>query len=136
MARLEVVEVVEEFLAENWTALPVATINSNEGTPEDITSFVVVQYPFAEETQVTFGAPGDNIFREEGAVRFVLNLERGSGVRQGLAWAKQIAALFRGKDISGVVFGAPTSPVIDDRNEEGAYYSLAVAVPYKHDAVG
>lgn len=115
----------------------VRDINDGKGeTPPSGTPFLVIQYPVATSRQLTFGAPGSNIWRDEGAVRFVLNIEAGAGIESWLAWIDDLAALFRGKTFAGVRTYAPTSPVIDDRNDEAGWYKLSFSVPYDHDVVG
>jgi hypothetical protein len=136
MARKAVVDAVEARLATLWNGPRVVGLNTFGEAPEDGSAFVVVQYPVANEEQITVGAPGNNIFREEGAIRFVINAVRGSGQTQALLWADELAALFRAKEFDGVRTFAPDSPAIDDRNDEGNYYSLAIVVPYWHDITG
>ncbi|WP_185982983.1 phage tail terminator-like protein [Aureimonas mangrovi] len=137
MAQKEVINAIEARLASGWAGADVYGINGTDGdTPEDGTAFVVLQYPYSTARQLTFGAPGFNVWREEGAVRFVIHVERGSGAAQGLNWAAEIAAIFRGKEFDGVQTFAPTSPVVDDANEDGNYYALSFAVPYQFDIVG
>lgn len=124
----------------NWpniSAVEVRDANDGKGdTPPGNTPFLVIQYPVATAAQLTFGSPGSNHWRDEGAIRFVLNIETGSGANQALAWMEEIAALFRGKNFDGVRTYAPTSPVVDDRNDEAGWFKLSFSVPYDHDVVG
>lgn len=131
-----VVDAVEARLAEGWTKCPVVGINLTGNTPKDGSPFVQVSYPVANGEQLTVGAPGQNVYRETGAFRLVVNARRGRGVADGLAWADELAALFRGKEFGGIQTFAPSSPVIDDRNDEGNYFVLSFAVPYQADILG
>ncbi|HEV7416040.1 MAG TPA: hypothetical protein VGN98_07770, partial [Tianweitania sediminis] len=71
------------------------------------------------------------------AFRIVIHVEKGRGTAQGRQWADEIAALFRGRDLDGVLqCWAPTAPVTDDRNTSGSYFILSFAVPYTHDYKG
>jgi hypothetical protein len=99
MALKAVVDAVEARLAANWTLCPVIGANGQGETPDDGSAFLTVQYPVANASQTTIGAPGSNVFREEGAIRFVLNVPRGAGLATGLTWADTLAGLFRSKII-------------------------------------
>lgn len=136
MARQAVCDAVETHLATNWDRATIYGENSEGATPEDGTPFVVVQYPFVTSRQISVGVPGSNLWRDEGAFRIVIHVERGAGTRQGREWADEIAALFRGKDLDVLQTWAPTAPVTDDRNPAGAYYVLSISCPYQHDYYG
>lgn len=136
-----VVDAVEARLGLSWIAsdgsvLPSFGINSTGQTPGDGSPFIETQYPIANGSQITIGSPGTNIWREEGAIRFVLNIQRQGGVAQGLAWADELATLFRGKQFGGVTTWAPSSPVLDNSNDAGNYWTLAFVVPYFFDLTG
>ncbi len=137
MSLLAVSTAVEARLAAHWTRCPVRTLNSTEGdTPADNSAFLVVQYPVGSAAQISTGAPGANVFRDEGAIRFVLNVETGEGTLRALTWIDELASLFRGKLFDGVRTDAPSPPVIDDRNDAGGWFSLSFSVPYQHDIFG
>jgi hypothetical protein len=133
MARKAVIDAVEARLAANWTLCPVIGVNTTAQTPADGSAFLTVQYPVANEEQASIGAPGSNIFREEGGIRFVLNVERGAGLSTGLQWADALASLFRGAVFSGVRVTGLSSPAIDDRNDDGLFFQLSLVVLYEHD---
>lgn len=131
-----VVDAVEGRLAANWKKCPVVGINLAGNVPNGPEPFVQVSYPVANGEQLTVGAPGENVYRETGAFRLVVNARRGKGVAEGLAWADELAALFRGQEFGGIQTFAPSSPAIDDRNDEGKYFVLSIAVPYHADILG
>ncbi|KAB7783480.1 phage tail terminator-like protein [Methylorubrum populi] len=131
-----VVDAVEARMAANWTRCPVEGINLTGNVPKGPEPFVQVSYPVSNGEQLTIGAPGENVYRETGAFRLVVNARRGRGVADGLAWADELAALFRGKEFGGIQTFAPSSPVIDDRNDDGKYFVLSIAVPYQADILG
>ncbi len=133
MARQAVVDTVESYLAANWSAVPVFGENVEGATPTNGSPFILVQYPFMTSQQISIGAPGSNLWRDEGAFRIVIHVERGKGTKQGRQWADQLADLFRGKDLTVIQTSAPSAPVTDDRNDAGSYWKLSFAVPYRHD---
>jgi len=136
MASQAVVAAVNTRLEAAWTTLPVIGPNLQGEPPADGSAFLTVQYPVASEQQKSIGAPAANVWREEGAIRFVLAIERGQGVDQGLQWADALRALFRGKQFSGVTTYAPSPPVIDDSNDDGLYWKLTFVVSYYFDIIG
>lgn len=136
MARKAVIDAVEARLAALWSGPSLRDPILLSEPPADKSAFLVVQYPVANERQASLGAPGDNLFREEGVIRFVLVVPRRQVKSEGYAWADQIAALFRAKEFDGVRTFEASSPVLDDRNPDGGYFTLSVVVLYAHDITG
>ena len=136
MARSEVVDAVRDRLTANWTRTSVFDENSQGSTPADGSAYLDIQFPFSTNQRITFGAPGNNVYREEGAFRLLLNMQRGTGGDTGREWADELAALFLGKHFDGVETFAPDSASSDDANENGQYFTYAVAVPYRFDYFG
>lgn len=136
MADKSVIDAVNARLASLWTSCPVRGLNLEGDTPADGSAFLAVEYPIASSSQISIGSPGSNVYREIGAIRFVINVQRGDGLDGGSQMAKDLAALFRGKQFSGVNTWAPSSPVLDDRNDIGNYWKLTFAVPYYFDLIG
>lgn len=138
MPLASVVAAVEARLEDFWTHCPVRGFADDSGsTPADGSAYLTVQYPFARSDQITVGAPGNNVFREEGGFRFLLNVRRDStGRANALAWSDELATLFRGRhfgasgDVIGITTYSPSSPVIDDSVDDGNYLVLALVVPY------
>lgn len=117
---------------------PVPVIGPNETGDADPAGgmFIAVEFPLANEDQMTIGAPGQNVWREEGVFRIIIAAERNSGLNQALSWADELAARFRGASFDGVQCWAVTSSQMDARNEESGWYRLAVAVGYEHHLYG
>ena len=127
---------VESRLATLWDRCEVRGLNADTSTPAEGGAFLVVQYPVVSSAQITFGTPGSNVWRDEGAFRLALYIRRGDGTDVGLQWIDELSALFRGKFFDGVRTFAPSPSVIDDRNDEDGYFLLATAVPFEHDFFG
>ncbi len=134
MASGAVKAAVRARLADHWTRCEVFYANGPETeVPTGGTVFLAVQFPVSGERQITVGAPGDNVFREEGGIRFVLSIPRDAGTEDYDPWMDELAALFRAKQFGVVTTYAPSSAVLDDRNADGAYFKMAMAVPYSAD---
>lgn len=136
MASAAVIAAVEARIATYWTATPYFGLNTVGDPPADGTPFLSVQYPVANASQISIGAPGAEVFREEGGIRFVLSIQRGQGVAYWQALLETLIANFRAKKFSGVNTWAPTSPVYDDANDNGKYEKLSSVIPYYFDALG
>jgi hypothetical protein len=127
MARTEVVNAVEKRLAELWHHCPVIFQNVIGETPEDGSPWMLVQFPVSNTDRVSVST---RTYREEGGIRFVLHLPRGEGTSRALLWSGELARLFRYQKFDGVETQTPSSPFIDDENENGFYFAAAVTCPY------
>lgn len=132
MAQPAVVTAFKTRVESNWTHCPVID-DDNTSAEKPATPYLAIQFPLASEEQITIGAPGNNMFRESGAARFVLVLTTGSGSDFAAAWLEELRSLLRGKQFDGVTTWAPSSPAYDDRNRIDVYYRLSFAVPYFFD---
>jgi len=128
MASLQVVQAVERRLTENFDSAPFLVENDGEGVPVGHGPFLTVQFPWSRSEWHST----DGFFLEEGAFRFVLSVERGTGTHQGREWLDEIASLFRGAEFEGVQTFAPGSATTDDRSEAEGYYRLSIAIPYEY----
>lgn len=138
MASLAVVTAVQTLLAANWTATPVVGPNQETLVPNDGSAFLVLEFPpVGDETQITIGAQGTRIFREEGAILLTLCIPLGVGLNPTatpyLAEFDALRAAFRGQQFSGVnTLGA--SPAHENgESDKGAYYEVSTAIPYYFD---
>lgn len=124
-----VADAVDIRLAENWTATPIIPYDTLAQPPEDADAFVVVHYP------VVLGARPvlERLFWEEGAIRIILNVKRGIGLSQGLAWADELSWMFRAVKFDGVETFVPDGPIVDDTIENGNWIEYAVVVPYRFE---
>ena len=136
MASAAVIAAVEARVATYWSATPYVGLNTTGDVPADGSAFLTIQYPLANAAQISVGSPGAEVFREEGAVRFVLSIPRGSGVSSWQTLLEALLANFRAKKFAGMQTFAPTSPVFDDSNDNGNYEKLSSALPYYADVIG
>ncbi len=134
MAELQVIEAVQARLGQTWDGIPVVEANTTTKTPGDSSPFLLVQYPaVADRRRMAVNA---EIYREEGAFRLVLNETRGIGLKQAMERCKRLDDLFRDQSFGGVVCQVPSSPFVDDDNEDGNYFQVSVVVPYTFNSTG
>ena len=128
MAKLAVIHAVEGVLSA-WPECPprkaVNDLGEVDGTG---TLFLMVEYPVANGSRQTHGRD----FAEEGAARILIHAERGSGLNHSIEIGEAIARLFRGHRIEGIDFHTPTSPLVNDGNDDGLYFKTSVVVPYTY----
>jgi Bacteriophage related domain of unknown function len=133
MAAKAVEDAVNARLKTNWTTTAVVDDDTTGSAPDDGAPYVTVQYPVAQENQITVGSPGNNVFRESGAFRIVLNWSSGSGKDEPIKQMDQLRAIFRGKQFSGVTTFAPSPGIETVANYQAGRYVLSCAVPYQFD---
>lgn len=136
MASQDVINAVESGQLAQWTHMPIIGWVRRDERTDESASFLQVQYPVANEEQITIGAPGANVWREEGVIRLVLLMNRDEDRATILQRADELRSLFRGKEFAGVQTFAPTPPAIDDNNDDGNFLRLSIAVPYQFDRLG
>lgn len=133
MARHEVMQAVKDRFAARFgpvdldgvsTAIKVFHPNEEADT-NGAAIFVQVQYPVANAIPFL-----NRRMREEGAFRLLIHTERGWGSVASSLIAGALTEIFSFKRFGGVQTFAPSSPVNDDRNDNGAYFTTSVTVPY------
>lgn len=142
MASKLVMDAVEARLAANWPNAPAIVLpNQASLVPADGSAFLTLEYPIANEDQISVGSPGANVFRETGAFRLTLSTPIGVGrvdpatSQDMVGWMDALREVFRGQTFSGVKTWAPSSVATNDKSDDGAYYELSFAVPYYFDSL-
>lgn len=140
MASKPVIDAFAARLAANWTATPIIAPNTTGKVPADGSSFLIMEFPFAREEQISLGAPGSRVFREHGAARIVLCIPVGVGINASnvpnQAAVDALRAVFRGQQFSGVNTLAPAPTIFNDNSDRGAYFEFSFAVSYYFDSLG
>jgi len=141
MASSFVVSTVAAAVAANWSFTPLVLPNAEGLVPDDGSAFLVLEFPpVGDESQITIGAVGTRVFREEGAFVLTLCVPLGTGVNSSSApWLDRLDALraaLRGRNFANVNTLAATPPHENGESDRGAYYELAVAIPYYFDISG
>lgn len=136
MARQSVIDAVTARLVANFSGCPVLDAGLDTQGVADGSTFLALQFPVANERQVSIGAPGANVFREEGAFRLVMSVRTGEPLEQANVWLDQARAIFRGKQFDGVTTFAPSPAVQGDAQfSSGTRVLLSAAVPYQSDFI-
>jgi len=140
MASSAAMTALDAAITAAWPHTPIHLPNVAGAVPNDGSPLLIVTYPVANETMLTVGAPGANVWREEGAVRVVLSLPVGMGLTQdGVSWPARLddlRAALRGKIFDGVVTFEATPPATNDQSDRGAYFDLSSALAYQLDITG
>lgn len=136
MASAAVMAAVEAHVGAAWTLTIIKTPNGGGRVPKDGGPFLEIEYPVANSQQITVGAPGQNIYREQGAFRLVLSIPVGKGFQDFATQFDVLLAACRGKSFDGVSTWAPSPPVTNDNSDRGAYFEISSSCPYYFDAVG
>jgi hypothetical protein len=128
---------VKARLTQNWSRTPVLYPNEGPGQPPaDGGPYLAVQYPISRARAISVGAPGANLHRSEGTIRFVLGAPAGGGTDPYGGWLEELRSLFRSKIFDGVETLAPSEMATDDRDLQGGYCFLSFSVPYKLNTFG
>lgn len=132
MPSATVEEAFRTRLAANWNEANGVIVGANGVTqaPEDGSAFLLIHYPVSNGSRPLLKSRR----YEEGAARIILNVPTGEGVPDWLVMADMIADMFRGDRLKfdGVEVFEPSGPIVNDNNEDGNYFELAVIVPYRY----
>jgi hypothetical protein len=120
-------------LADNWSTTAIVDPDVTDSGPADGSAYVTIEYPSSKENQITIGSPGNNVWRESGAFRIVLNSPSGQSAIAMLVLMDQLRAIFRGKQFSGVTIFAPSPGFITQANYQAGRFIVSCAVPYQYD---
>lgn len=117
-------------IAANFTTIPTIGVNNVTEPPSDGSSYVVIQYPVVNGNKPVLGRH----FFEEGGARIVVVATKGPAEYDAQAtWIPALASLFRDRDLGvGLETFTPDGPITNDANDDGAYVSFSLIVPYRY----
>ena len=120
----------------NISACPFVDLNEVSETPAR-PPFISIEYPIADATVASVGVRYVN--RETGGARFVITVaaNQQGWKSQVLAWADELADLFRAQVFGGVETFQVSPPILIDRNRaaKGTLYRVPFVVTYKFDSI-
>lgn len=137
MASVAVFDAVMTLLAANWshTAIVDGSPFSSFDVPSNGAAFAEVTFPFASEQRISFGAPGNNVFRENGAFVFSVMAPVSDDVRDWLLKLDALRDALRGASaVSGNLrIDEAPPPILDNIEDREIYRVVSIAVPYEFD---
>lgn len=127
--------VIHDHLVDNWSAIPLAFENDGYEKPSDPDYFVYVEVvgDFFDQASIGAEPQTDNLWREEGVLYLHVMTPRGAGSLQARTYGKQLANLFRGQEINGVVFRAISLGGGGAPDEDGNYWPFTVTIDWQRD---
>ncbi len=134
---------IKSRIAANFSAVTVRYHNEGVTLPDEPAPFAFVEIILERAFLAGFGGgPGDNLQRSAGRIEAHFLVPVGWGIEDGLSWAEQFAAVFRGQrvdDINYFGIGGDMAQVFpaDGKTEDGSYAHIATAiVPFFFDQAG
>ncbi len=118
-----------------WEAgsnLPVQWENQAFDPPADGGIFLSLSILRGQSTQAGMVGGGVAMYRHPGIVQIDVSIAQGKGTRVGLELVDEIALIFRGKNISGIIFRAPD--IRRMLEPETSRIRFIVTIPYHRDA--
>lgn len=118
-----------------WEAgsnLPVQWENIEFDPPGDGSPYLAFAVIRGQSTQMGKVSTAKARFRHPGIVQIDVNIAKGKGTRIATLLVDEIAAIFRGKIISGIIFRAPDVRRITE--PETSRVRFIVTIPYHRDS--
>ena len=111
------------------TQCPAHDINSLSDAPASI--FIDTEYPLGREEQMSLGSPA--VFREEGAIRFVIYLDALDGIDTVLGYVDEVRDLFRNAEFSGLRCFEASPAVFNASFTVRGFFPVPFVVTYDYD---
>lgn len=120
-------------LETNWTTTPIGWVSENFKPPNPPVAFIMADVISMPTNQITIGAPGNNLFREVGALSIAVYYPANKGTDVPRQYATTLASLFRAVDFEGVSCKSPTIQRGQMDDTEGIWYRIDVFCPFHYD---
>lgn len=129
---------IRERFDDQWADTLASVHNNVDFTPDKTATqngYVRVTIADAAAIWASMGAPGSNVQRNAGLVTLSVFTPSGNGDALALAYADQLAAIFRSwsHSASGVRFRVP--PYVRQIGKNGKWYQLNVLAPFERDSL-
>ena len=108
--------------------------DENDAAPLPSTQYLTIEYPVANEDRINIGAR-PAIFRETGAIRFVVHILNMSGLNDAIALVDTLRDWFREQEFDGVSTFEAAPAAFDKSNRSGAFYLLPFVMTYRFDLI-
>lgn len=133
MSSAAVYDDIHDHLVANFTAAPL--VFENEPWPEQDTpaAFVFIEIFGDFYAQESFGSPGQNLWRETGSINMHVIVPNDTGTRDARMLARQLVALFREVEVSGIRFRDMAIGAGEPGEEKSNYYRMTATVDFERD---
>jgi hypothetical protein len=108
--------------------------DENDAAPLPSAQYLTIEYPVANEDRINIGAR-PAIFRETGAIRFVVHILSMSGLNDAIVLVDTLRDWFREQQFGGVSTFEAAPAAFDKSNRSGAFYLLPFVVTYQFDLI-
>jgi hypothetical protein len=126
---------LEDYLRAEWTATPIVFENETSPIADDPAAFVFVEIFGDYLAQETFGAPGENLWREEGEIRAHVLVPNGTGTRVARGYASDLADFFKEVEVSGIHFRQMSIGAGEPGRDDGNYYRMTLSIDWSRDQI-
>ncbi|QRY68195.1 hypothetical protein JVX98_28320 [Ensifer sp. PDNC004] len=135
MSTPESYDATHDYLVANWLATPIAFENDGFEPPSDPDYWLLVEMFGDLFAQESIGAETQdaNLWREAGQIYVHVMTPRGVGTRVARQYGRQIADLFRGQEIAGVVFRDASIGAGEPGKADGSYFRMTVTIDWQRD---
>ncbi len=136
MSSASAFEGLEDYLKAEWTATPIVFENEDWPLADDPAAFVFIEIFGDFFGQASIGAPGENIWREEGQIRAHVMVVRNTGTRVARQCAQQLAAFFQEVEVAdGIHFSEMSIGAGEPGAADGNYYRMTLMVDWYRDSI-
>lgn len=131
MSSAAVYDAVHDHIVDGFTAAPLAF--ENEAWPDAATPapFVYVEIFGDFYRQESIGAPGANLWRETGTILMHVMVPNDTGTREARLLARQLVALFREVEVSGIRFRDMSIGAGEPGEERANFYRMTASVNFE-----
>lgn len=96
-------------------------------------AFLELQFPTGDARQIGLAPVGARDFREEGTARLVLEVPGGRDLGAARTMIETLGRALGSTQFAGVTTWEASPPITDDQTLDGAWWALAIVVPYFFD---
>lgn len=142
MASPDAFEPIEDYIRAQWEILhpgntiPLVFENEQFPPPGEPTAWVFVEVYGNTLSQESIGGGADvddNLWREYGSLWMHVMIVRGSGTRTARTYAKELARLFKSKQLGAIRFRDASIGGSEPGLEDGNYKRMSVSVDWELD---
>lgn len=129
---------IEQRLAANWSTTPILyenmnieQISTNGQQPESFVYCEIVPY---SNQQISLGGEGERLYRTEGFLYLHVFTPMGRGAGLADTYMDTLAAIFRGKEFSGVVcYDVTQFGESGKGDDDGRYWRTSLQCRFEYD---